>query len=163
MKPLFEGVSQIGLVVKDVRETVRKYTEYGIGPWKIWTFDSNTLSERKYYGKDVEYGMLLAIAYLGDMEMELIQPTDDSSVYADFLKEHGEGIHHLKFKVTNYNETLTALQDKGLEIVQEGNWCERNIYAYVDIQRDLKLIGEFADVLPGFVEPPSELYPPEDK
>ncbi len=157
MKPIFDEVTQIGLVVKDVYATVNKYIEYGIKPWKVWTFDDKTLTERTVNGKEEKYGMLLAISYIGNMEIELIQPTDDKSVYAEFLREHGEGIHHLKFGTSDYNKTLTTLQEKGNMIVQEGNWCDYNVYAYVDMQKDLKLIGEFADVLPGFVEPEAEI------
>lgn len=42
--PVFSGIMQVGIVVRDLDATVRRYWhELGIGPWRIYTIDpSNT-------------------------------------------------------------------------------------------------------------------------
>lgn len=40
--------------------------------------------------------------------------------YAAFLKEHGEGLHHLAFGVANYNEAMTFFRALGHDILQGG-------------------------------------------
>ena len=42
---------------------------------------------------------------------ELLQPLDDKSIWAKFIAEKGEGIHHFAFGVSNYDELVEKMQD----------------------------------------------------
>ena len=46
-------------------------------------------------GKLVEHSFIAAIASVGDVELELIQPLCGESLYAEHLAQHGEGLHHV--------------------------------------------------------------------
>ena len=49
----------------------------------------------------------MAFTELGPVELELIQPISGESIWANFLREHGGGIHHLRFNV----DALEPVQD----------------------------------------------------
>ena len=88
---------QVGIVVKSIDETVKFYTEvFGIGPFEIIEKD---FPNATYYGKKAGYRGKRAFAQLGPLTLELIELVEGKTVHEDFLKEKGEGIHHLGFAV----------------------------------------------------------------
>ena len=112
-KPVFKEMYQVGLVVKDCYASVKKYAdEYGIGPWTFYVFDPKTMKDMVIHGKPENYAMRLAVAKIGNVEIELIEPLDDKSVYVEFLKKHGEGLHHVLFGVEDYSKTLDFFKGK---------------------------------------------------
>ncbi len=56
---------------------------------------------------------------LGEVEVELVEPTDNESGLAKYLKSHGPGLHHLCFEVTNIEDTLSGLKSKGIRLINE--------------------------------------------
>ena len=63
-KPVYTNILQIAVVVKDCDATVKKYADdYGIGPWSIYEFNPNTVSDMIIEGKPVEYAMRLALEH----------------------------------------------------------------------------------------------------
>ena len=159
-QPVFTKIMQIAVVVKDCDATVRKYADdYGIGPWAIYEFNPDTVSDMIIDGKPVKYAMRLALADIGGVQWEIIQPKDDISIYAQFLKEHGEGLHHVAFGTDNYEKTVQFYRDKGRPVLQGGTW-EGLTYTYLDSRKDLGVIAEIYDLVPDFQWPePLAVYP----
>ena len=86
---VFKDVLQVGLVVKNIDESVRKYSEVsGIGPWEIHIMDNNNMSDTKLRGNTTDFSMKVALTNVGHMQLELIEPLDDDNLYAEFLREH---------------------------------------------------------------------------
>ncbi len=159
-KPLFKKVMQVGLVVRDLDASVRRqWDEFGIGPWAIYEFDPARMKNLTIRGKPVEHAMRMALAMIGDVMWELIQPLDDKSIYADFLAEHGEGIHHILFGVEDFDGGEAYLKSKGHEVCQGGQVGEVR-YAYFDTTESLHTIAEIAalDEQEG-LPPPDTTYP----
>ena len=53
--PVFTQTMQIGIVVRDLGATMRKYVdEYGIGPWKIYEFNPGNATDLREYGQPVK-------------------------------------------------------------------------------------------------------------
>jgi methylmalonyl-CoA/ethylmalonyl-CoA epimerase len=59
------------------------------------------------------------IAFLpaGDVKIELVHPTDDTTGVARFLGSRGEGFHHVCFEVPNLAEALLRLEIDGVELI----------------------------------------------
>lgn len=159
-KPIFTNILQIGTVVKDCDATVRKFADdYGIGPWNIYEFNPDTVSNMIIEGKPVKYSMRLALCNIGNVQWEIIQPKDDISLYARFLKEHGEGLHHVAFDTENYDEAVEFYRKKGKPVFQGGTW-EGMTYTYLDSLKDLGIIAEIYKLDPDFKWPePVSVYP----
>ncbi|MGD0487733.1 MAG: VOC family protein [Syntrophorhabdales bacterium] len=159
-KPMFTQVMQIGLVVKDCDASVKRWVgEYGIGPWQIYEFNPETVGQMTLHGKYQGYAMRLATTTVGSVQLELIEPKDDKSIYAEFLREHGEGLHHVAFGVEDYGRVLESYDKKGEPVLQGGSWNGLT-YTYLDLRKDLGLIAEIYDIAPDFQLPePVAVYP----
>jgi methylmalonyl-CoA/ethylmalonyl-CoA epimerase len=61
----------------------------------------------------------VTIAFLpvGDVKIELVQPTDDTTGVARFLATRGEGFHHVCFEVDDVSAELTRLVIDGIEVI----------------------------------------------
>jgi methylmalonyl-CoA/ethylmalonyl-CoA epimerase len=152
-KPAFTETMQIGIVVRDLDAAIRRYEDdYGIGPWQVHQFKPGEVKEWRENGQPAEPSTRFATAMVGGVQWELIQPLDDKSIYAQFLAEKGEGVHHIAVAAANYGELLAAEAKRGNELVLDcelGGQFEGIKVAYLDTQRDLGVILEVFNGLPG--------------
>jgi len=61
----------------------------------------------------------LAFLSAGETKIELLEPTVPESTVARFIEKRGEGIHHIALQVTNIEEALKRLKEKGIALVDE--------------------------------------------
>ncbi len=52
-------------------------------------------------------------------QVELVQPTNDTSGIARFLGKHGPGMHHVCLVVDDINETLKHMAARGVRLLNE--------------------------------------------
>jgi catechol 2,3-dioxygenase-like lactoylglutathione lyase family enzyme len=159
-KPLFQRILQVGVVVSNLEASMQQYTnKYGIGPWAIYELGPDQLQKMIVHNQLQPYRMRIALTDLGGVELELIQPLDDGSIHAEFLREHGEGLHHLAFAVKDYDRTMELAKNQGLQVLQSGTWVNET-FTYLSTQEDLGLIAEIYKRQPGYIEPkPDRVYP----
>ena len=75
------GVLQVCVVVKDLEQSMENYQRLvGIGEWKVFTVKPPSLNGT-LRGKPQAFSMKIALAKIGDMQWELIQPLDGPSIY----------------------------------------------------------------------------------
>jgi methylmalonyl-CoA/ethylmalonyl-CoA epimerase len=123
-RQIFNDLVQIGIVVADVDKSARYLSEiFGIGPFRKIDFPPADRPEvqRYYYGEPGDFTARLAFANAGPVELELIQPVSGKSIWRDFLEQHGEGIHHIRFNVADAGEASAYLAGKGIEPAQWGS------------------------------------------
>lgn len=65
--------------------------------------------------------MRLAVAFIGRLQFELIEPVDDKSIYAQHLAERGKGLHHVALAVEDYAQAERTPCDKGHHILMGGD------------------------------------------
>lgn len=58
-----------------------------------------------------------ALLTAGSTRIELIEPTADDSPVARFLDRHGEGLHHIAFRVDDLEKTLAKLEQAGVRLI----------------------------------------------
>ena len=51
--------------------------------------------------------------------IQLFEPVSKDSPVRNFLKKHGEKLHHLCFEVDDLNKTLQDLKSKGIKVIWE--------------------------------------------
>ena len=62
-EPVFNETVQLGIVVRDLEATVRRYEDdYGIGPWQFARIDLGDANDYREYGKPVERSNRIAVA-----------------------------------------------------------------------------------------------------
>jgi methylmalonyl-CoA/ethylmalonyl-CoA epimerase len=155
----WKQVIQVCVVAKDLQKSMERYWNLGIGPWAIYTFQSPELTNTTLHGKPAKYSMKLAIAMVGNMMLELIQPLEGPSTYKEFLEQKGEGLHHIQLAVANYDQTIAALGKKGIGVLMKGAWKGMS-YAYLDTESELGTILEISKPLDWAPPQPEATYPP---
>jgi methylmalonyl-CoA/ethylmalonyl-CoA epimerase len=60
-----------------------------------------------------------AMLMVGDVEIELIEPTGADTGVAKFLEKKGEGIHHICFEVDDVDKELESLAAKGVDLIDK--------------------------------------------
>ena len=139
-------VVQIGFIVKDVEAAKKKFAEFlGLPePDANWT-DSIEKSQAVYRGKPCNARAKLAFFKVGQtLDIELIQPDEQPSVWREFLEEKGEGIQHIAFYIKGMKEKIMTLEANGMTLLQKGEYTGGR-YAYVDAMEDLKTIVELLE------------------
>ena len=162
---LRNGIAQVGLVVQDLDRTVECYwRQFGIGPWHFYTYRRPMVKEMTYRGQPADYAMRIALAWIGPLRIELIEMAGGDSVYADFVREHGYGVHHFGVLVDDMDAALAQVAAAGLIMTMDGAGFGRDgdgHYAYLDTERDLGTTLELIARPKGRV-PPERVYPPEE-
>jgi methylmalonyl-CoA/ethylmalonyl-CoA epimerase len=145
-EPSFTETVQIGIVVRDLEATMRRYVdEYGIGPWEIHEFQAGKAEDLHEHGRPVERSWRLATTMVGEVQWELIEPRDEESDYARFLAEKGEGVHHIAVAPRNYDRALAEEATRGREALLAGTFSGFRV-DYLPTEHDLGVIVEiFSD------------------
>src|SRR5258708_36552956 len=93
-----------------------------IGPWTVLTFTDKSLKYLKVDDKQViePFKFLIAISWVGDMQLEIIEPVYGPTIYEAFLEKHGEGLHHVKEQIqdVSIDAVLQENRDKGIGVLQ---------------------------------------------
>lgn len=61
----------------------------------------------------------VALMRVGDSAIELVEPTQESSVVSRFIEKRGEGIHHISLEVDDIQHHLDVLKSKDIRLVDE--------------------------------------------
>lgn len=123
-RQLFNDFVQIGAVVQDLDQSMAVLSEvFGIGPWRTltWPPEDRIDMNRVYRGAPSEFTARMAFAELGPIELELIQPLTGASIWADFLAEHGPGLHHIRFNVEDLQPVVSYLAGRGIGVTQQAS------------------------------------------
>lgn len=146
-------ISQIGLVVADIKKTIDRYVAVqDIGPWNITSLSAAT-------GLD----LTVATVRIGEIELQLIEPGKEMSVYKEFLDKKGEGLHHLRVRTDTPEQTqafLDHMQAENIPVLQQYTGPDCRVVSF-DTWDELGLILEVADVTAGDPDAGSqtEVYP----
>ena len=115
-------VDQIGIAVKDIDKVIESWSSmFGIGPWTFRDIGGTDAKGRSWKAR-------LAFAYLGPLEIELVQPVEGRIFQSRFLDTFGEGLHHLGFYVDDVDGEASNLMAQGANLLM----TDPGNFAYVD-------------------------------
>jgi methylmalonyl-CoA/ethylmalonyl-CoA epimerase len=95
-----------------------------------------------YFGEIAGYRGKRAFFHLGPIEIELIELIDGKTIHEAFLKERGEGIHHIGFEVKDLREAMKIANRKGLHVIQHFMRDDGSGFAYLDSDKTGGVIFE---------------------
>jgi methylmalonyl-CoA/ethylmalonyl-CoA epimerase len=151
-EPVFNETVQLGIVVRDLEATVRRYEDdHGIGPWQFARIDLDDANDYREYGEPVERSNRIAVATVGGVMWELIEPLDEDGIYARFLAEKGEGVHHVAVATADFGGTVARAERKDVLMLS----CEHSgvDIAYLGTLRDLGVVLEVFSGTPDIEAP----------
>ena len=144
-----QSLCQIAIVVKSIAGTTKFYEEvFGIGPFRFQEVNFPTAT---YYGKPGGYRGKRAFARLGPVTLELIELIGGKTVHEDFLKEKGEGLHHIGFEVKDLKASVAEAEKKGLKVIQGFTRKDGSGFVYLDSD---KIGGVMFEVIQDFAPKP---------
>lgn len=141
-------VMQVGIVVRNAEAAVRAWTErFKVGPAKFvdWPPPGSNLEEtRTYHGQPGNFRMRLAFLETASVQLEFIEPLEGDNIYSDWLEEHGEGLHHILFHVSDPEAVAAGID---APVLQSGGSTLNPgaIWSYLDTQEMLGCIVELKD------------------
>ena len=154
--PLFNinKAQQVAFVVHDCEKAAeRLWKTFGIGPWQIdirdcdSKLDNEMITNMMYHNKPGCFGYKMAEATLGPHGciIEYIQPLSGENIYSDFLREHGEGMHHIGWHIVHSQEEFDSvksmLEGQGFPCLQSARVYASQM-AYFDTTSVLNTILE---------------------
>lgn len=119
------NLSHIGIAVKDAQKTIDFLSSvWNIGPPEV--NDYYPKPEEMFHGE--AFAVKLVFVKFGPMTFELLQPLDDKSIWYKFIQEKGEGIHHVAYGVSNYDDLTKTFDQQGHKLLvaasfQGCRWC----------------------------------------
>jgi len=99
-------IDHIGIAVNSIEEAVKLYTDI-LG---LEVSGMETVEEQK---------VRTAIIPVGESKIELLESTSPEGTIAKFIEKRGEGIHHLALGVSNIEDALETLKEKGIPLIDE--------------------------------------------
>ena len=126
-------INQLGIVVKDIEKTSAFLENIGIGPFP--SFDAESEKGKFKIGLFQQEGL----------QIELIQHVEgEDQLYSKFLKEKGEGIHHVGYWVKDFDEALQKMKDLGIKVLADGDVYGVR-YCYLDTEKQCGFIVELIE------------------
>jgi methylmalonyl-CoA/ethylmalonyl-CoA epimerase len=103
---MLRRISHLGLAVKDLDAAIRLYEQvFGLKVAHRWAAEADRMEAATFH--------------IGDLEIELMQPTDDDSPVGRFIARRGEGIHHIAYKVDDVADALVRARESGVQTIDE--------------------------------------------
>lgn len=123
-------VMQLAFVPDDFDAAISYWTEtMGVGPFFV--IENIHLDGMKYKGEPTEATFTLALAYWGDIQIELIRPENDApSIYSGEYAATN-GVHHVCILTDDIADARKTCEAQGAEVVIEGKFGASEVI-YVD-------------------------------
>ncbi|RNL63255.1 VOC family protein [Nocardioides marmoriginsengisoli] len=127
-------VTQIAWVTDDIAATEAFLsTAFGAGTWTRMNDIRFAPEDCTLRGEPADFVIHVSIVYVGDLQLEVIQPVSGTSIYSEFLAEKGPGLHHLCFDVEDMEAALAAAAELGHPVHQAGSMMAGGMdFAYID-------------------------------
>jgi methylmalonyl-CoA/ethylmalonyl-CoA epimerase len=127
-------LGQLGFVVRNIPASLPAYAAlYNLGTW----FQPKYLEQEfTAGGARIEMDFQIAFAFSGKVQVELVQAPPGENIYAQYVAQSGEGLHHLGFYLSNLDRRMADLRQAGLPVLLEGRLKlaggSRARFAYLD-------------------------------
>lgn len=142
--PGFKTITQVAIVTKDIDASAKRWAALlGIEVPGISTSRPGNEVHMMFQGKPSNDRAKLAFLKAGQVTVELIQPLGPDTSWMKFLREHGEGVHHIAFNVRDLAKSGNEMKALGYDEIHRGRWDSDNgTYVYFDSTKDLGLMIE---------------------
>jgi len=140
-------IRQNGYVVRDIEAALDYWINaLGVGPWFL--VGEVELDWFRYRGVASEPKLSIALANSGDLQIELIQQRCDTpTLYREFLDAGHEGLQHVAFWSTDYQNLYDRMLADGYRLGHEGQiGGEQGRFAYFDSGAHPGSVVEISDI-----------------
>lgn len=143
-------IGQIGFFTKDIFQAMRNWDmEHGVSDWILYEHTNERLQNvtiREGICEE-QFRFYCACGTMnGGIQLELIQPVCGLPFYENFLREHGEGAHHMKEIVPgdHYEEVLDFYASQGMPVLFGAEYFGSKFY-FIDSVSKLGILLEIGN------------------
>ncbi|WP_197499626.1 VOC family protein [Mycobacterium sp. 1245852.3] len=129
-------------LVEELDSAILAWVEqFGTGPWfRLAGFKG---ADATYRGTPSEAAITLAMAFSGNICIELIQPDDDQpSIWREHIERYGYGFHHFGKLTTAYDAEIKRYNEDDRELVFEAGAPTGSRLGFIDT----------TGIVPGYTE-----------
>ncbi len=117
-KFVLPDVSHIGVVTKNLDKTMRELEDlYGLKPFLVMEPGYVNTYIR---GKSADFKLKSAFYQSGQVIFEVISVLEGDTIYGDWLREKGEGLHHLGYDIEDMEKWIDYYKERGIGVLQSG-------------------------------------------
>lgn len=120
------AIDQVAYVVSDLEASLPRYTAL-YGPFEV---SRARLRDCTIRGTRADCALGIAVNRSGPVEIELIEVLEGETTHSEHLRSHGEGLHHVRFRVDDLAARLAVLRAAGFEVVFEKRFAPGLAFAY---------------------------------
>ena len=104
-------IDQVAYVVADLEQSLPHYEAlYG-----TFQLSDSPLTDVRCGRRVIDCVLRIAVNRSSPIEIELIQVIEGDTPHAQHLREHGEGLHHVRFRISGLEAKLEELERAGFE------------------------------------------------
>jgi 4-hydroxyphenylpyruvate dioxygenase-like putative hemolysin len=127
-------IDQVAYAVENMEHALDRYAAM-FGPFEVAEARMEGCLVR---GRTANIRLLYAVNRSGPIEVELIQPVEGEYTVSEHLRTHGEGLHHVRFRVTPIEPKLEQLRHEGFETLLFKRFEQLNVaFAYLQIPKGM--------------------------
>jgi methylmalonyl-CoA/ethylmalonyl-CoA epimerase len=128
---------QVGFVYPKLEDALAQY-EPIFGPFQV--VDYGVMEGAIFRGQPAPYRLKLAVAYTGELELELIEWVSGDTPHREFLAKGRTGMHHLSFHVPDLDAVVAQAKPLGFEPIWYHSMSDEIKYTYLERPSDPVLI-----------------------
>ena len=99
-------IDHVGIAVRNLNQAIETYEKI---------LNQKLIKTERVESEKVE----TAFFKTGESKVELLGPTDPSSVIQKFVEKKGEGIYHVAFEVDDIHKEMERLKEEGFTLLNE--------------------------------------------
>ena len=135
-------IDQVAYAVANMEHALERYAAI-FGPFEV---AEATMEGCLVRGRPATIRLLYAVNRSGPVEVELIQPLEGEFTITEHLRTHGEGLHHVRFRVTPLDPKLEELQREGFDTLLYKRFEQLDV-AFAYLQTPPELGGSVIELL----------------
>jgi hypothetical protein len=125
-------VTQVGIVVHNIEQSIEHYSRiFGVDKPPIIVTDDYEKTHASYMGQPTHAKAKLAFFKMGQVDIELIEPIGEPSIWKEHLDRIGESVHHIAFWVPDTTKAVEHLRNHNCSVEQRGDFTG-GMYTYID-------------------------------
>ena len=128
---MIKRFNHVGIAVKDLDKAMAFFEE---------VYGARLIGRDRYEDQQFETAMV----GIGEMRLELIASLDPGSFIAGFIKERGDGIHHMSLEVDQFEQVIDDFKAKGLKVLGETDNANFKA-AFIHPQGNLGILTEVVE------------------
>ena len=123
-------LDQVAYVVRDMGASLPAYQAL-FGPFEVAEYPLEAVRCR---GRDIDCRLKVATNNDGPIEIEIIEVMEGHTPHSEHIESHGEGLHHVRFRVDDIDGRIAKMESEGYEAIFYKRISPEVAFVYMEAQ-----------------------------